>query len=288
MEIILAILVYGMVARALFTGSIATRGKLRGIDRYENPIVYWYGVLCLAVQATLLLFRVPLGVLLICIGVEAVGFVVVVPIDRRMSGRDADDEYREWCRVAPRWARILVNVTGAVGLVGVLGLFTCATAPSWLPKSVEWPIGHVDGVITVPNGYRVVPIASRIQVYDPSWHFVRAWLIDNGSIYLVPSRLPDQFEIFRPRGRGTRTAGERSIYTLNGDLVWSGDYSISDAEYHSIEKRGTSVDRPTPIWWRPISNPIPAIAIVVTCVIVFNVTYFSQRRKLVRSVTNEG
>ena len=284
MHIVLAILIYCVAARALVTGRLLSRNRRGGYDRDEQPFFYWHGVISIASFATLFLLRAAMWVMPIWFALMGVAWLVVAKIERRASGQDENDEYNAWRQNAPRWARILVNVTSGVGLIGVVTLIACVLARSWWPTSVEWPIGHADGVITTLNGFHVVPVAMRIQVYDPSWHFVRAWHVDDENIHLVPARLPDRFEIYRPKGRRTDTSGEHSIWTLNGEIVWTGDYSIRPAEYDAIMKRATSVDRPTPIWW-PNATPtciIVAVAVWAICVIVFNVTYLSQRRKISR------
>src|SRR5579864_3978479 len=119
-----AILIYSLVARALFTGSILTRGVPSRVYRSERPLVYWYHVIFYGSLATLVL----LGVLLdfhpwvfgVWFGGALVRFVVAMVADQRMRGQPPFKYGR-----GPLWARVLTVpavLLLIIGVIGVLGL----------------------------------------------------------------------------------------------------------------------------------------------------------------------
>jgi len=262
--ILVAIFIFTLVARSLFTGIVLVRrGRMR-VYRSEQPLVYWYHLACRSAFATLflasVLFHVRFWAWLVFLGASWIGFVAVMSTDPQSAARRK--MYRAQRRTAPRWAYVPTVLATLLALVGVISFIAPFIAVvgglNWLPPSFEWPVGHAAGVTTMRNGYHVVLLdgAPRIQVYDPNWRFVRGWFFaSRGEIfYLVPSR-QDRIEAFSARHRARGNTGLHFVFTLNGDLISRGDYSLDDNTYHSIVNHATSVVVPTSIWLWPFSNP---------------------------------
>jgi hypothetical protein len=267
------ILLYSVAGRALFTGSILTRGIPGRIYRSERPLAYWYYVLFHASLATLVLLSVFFDylavhfgmVFLIWFGASAVAFAIVMTADRRMAGLPS---FNAGLGPLPLWAHLLSVAALLLVMIGVIGFITPFVAASggmiWFPNSYEWPVGSADRVIAMPNGYHVVPVdfMSRIQVYDQNWRFVRGWFFEGGgggSVALLPTG-QDQFEVFTGKLKFGGSRGSHYIFTLKGDLVWQGNSSLDEATWDSIVKRAKSVAVPTPPWLWPFSSPVHAWA----------------------------
>lgn len=61
-------------------------------------------------------------------------------------------------RYESRWARILASVLLAVGGTGFFGSALSAVGGiNWLPRSFEWPVGYVGGIVSMRDGTYVVP-----------------------------------------------------------------------------------------------------------------------------------
>lgn len=269
--ILFVVLLFGVAGRALFTGSILTRGNPGRIYRSERPLAYWYYVLFYASLATLVLMSVFLDYLgahfgmafLLWFGASVVAFAIVMPADRRMAGLPS---FNSGLGPLPLWAHLLSVVALLLIMIGVVGFIAPFVAGAgglhWFSNSNEWPVGSAAGVIAMPSGYHVVPLPwmSRIQVYDQNWRFVRGWFIESGSgsIDLLPSG-QDQFEAFTGKLRHRGYRGFHYIFTLNGDMISRQNYSVDDDTMHAlIVKQATSVVVPTPIWLWPFSSPIHA------------------------------
>jgi hypothetical protein len=148
-----------------------------------------------------------------------------------------------------RWAGLVVAcVLIATGLIGGYGA-TVSTLGGldWLPRSFEWPVGTVDGAITLPNGTHVVPhsFSGRVQIYDRTLKFVRGWHVRNhgGSIKAL-DRGTDRFDVVSNRSTN------RYTYLLTGDLVGS----TPDTRDFDTYPNGERITIPTAPWLLTISS----------------------------------
>ena len=78
--------------------------------------------------------------------------------------------------------RRVFGVLGGILLAtgGVAFFSTMLASLGVIPASFEWPVSRADQIIQMQDGLHAVTHtpSGRIQVYDPAWHFVRAWNVD--------------------------------------------------------------------------------------------------------------
>jgi len=141
----------------------------------------------------------------------------------------------------------VVAAMGPLVLTGFGGFFAAALAGEGilkLPNSFEWPAGYVDGIKTLPDGKNVVPLepTGRVQIYDPSWHFLYGWHVDAmGGRFWLECPSSGLIEVYTGRGNHHYT------YKENGDLVSSITYS--EGLNWPSDGRSYIVVPTTPIGW---------------------------------------
>jgi hypothetical protein len=164
---------------------------------------------------------------------------------------------------APGWRRWPMFLGGAMITAGVAGFFGQAISAiggfNWLPETVEWPAGWVDGVIKTETGLRVVPTeaAGRVQVYDGDWKFIRGWHIGpgaSGAFALRPLK-EDRFEVFTARGN------HHYVFDTGGNLISEGTYP--GAEYSKVKDAGEPAVVPTAWWLWIFAHPLIAWLVAV-------------------------
>jgi hypothetical protein len=154
----------------------------------------------------------------------------------------------------------LVWVGGFLVVLGAVGFFGAALTSVGmvkLPASFEWPPGYVSGVVTSPNGFRIVPLQplGRVQVYGPDWRYLRGWQVggEGGPFKIVTSQ-PEKIEVYTLRG------SHHFTYIEDGQLLATEPYT---QPYDSLPNSGRSQVVPTfPLLW-PFSSPFLSIGLVV-------------------------
>ena len=122
----------------------------------------------------------------------------------------------------------LVAISGLVLMIGAGGIFApmlVATGTIPLRDSFEWPSGDVRGVVETSDGKYLVPVvpASRLQIYDSNWHFLRGWQVDASGLSFTVDYSPDnEILVFTSRVRhrfGDTESGRRFAFTETGKLI---------------------------------------------------------------------
>jgi len=97
-------------------------------------------------------------------------------------------------------AAYLLLLLGGVGLFG--GTFASFGWLSFIPTSVEFPLGDLSGIAVDSSGhiYCGAQFYSRIQEYDPNGHFVAGWFIDcAGGVFRMRINARDELEVATAR-----------------------------------------------------------------------------------------
>ncbi|HWF04257.1 MAG TPA: hypothetical protein VHA06_11245 [Candidatus Angelobacter sp.] len=144
----------------------------------------------------------------------------------------------------------LVAISGLVLMIGAGGIFATmlvATGTIPLRDSFEWPSGHVRGVVETSDGKYLVPLvpASRLQIYDSNWHFLRGWQIDTGGSFTVDYSPDNEILVSTSRVRhrfGNTESGRRYAFTETGKLI--AEMSLPDS--FVVAESGEYV--PVPTW----------------------------------------
>ena len=154
--------------------------------------------------------------------------------------------FDSWRRL--RGVRRVVGMLGGM-LVAIGGgaFFSVSLLPAFggIPTNFEWPVGHADQIIQLSDGNRVAvhTPSSRLQVYDPAWHFVRGWSIDaNGGSFKVRLVENALLEVWTARGQ------KRLVFEPVGRLVWSGNYDAGSYGDFQTDGRSGYVPTPLPLW----------------------------------------
>lgn len=177
------------------------------------------------------------------------------------------------------WRRAALSAGSGLAVVGAAGFFGSALSTAgglnWLPGSVEWPAGYVQGVVSTPSGLFVAPLThcGRIQVYDADWKFIRGWYVDagGGTFKLRPAG-PDRIEVFVVRGQW------RYVFDERGTLILKTTYA--PASYESFECAGHAVVVPTAMWLWVFAHPaISWVALFAGLVIVGASSKMSAKKR---------
>lgn len=137
-----------------------------------------------------------------------------------------------------------------IGMVGFFGMFLSVIgALDWLPRSFEWPVGRVTGVIELDEGVRAVPhtATNRVQLYDRDWRFLRGWRVDaNGGVFTIQAGDNDTIEVFTARGQ------QHLVYNTLGEKIGTGDNWNSHPPFYG----GGVTWVPTPWWLWTFTHPL--------------------------------
>lgn len=177
------------------------------------------------------------------------------------------------------WTRAGLSAGSGLAVIGAVGLFggalSTAGGLNWLPSSIEWPAGYVQGVVSTQNGLYIVPLThcGRIQVYDADWKFVRGWSVDaRGGTFKLRSAGPDRIEVFVVRGQW------RYVFDEHGELISNGTYAPES--YSSFDCAGQSVVVPTSAWLWVFTHPaISWSALFVGLVVIGAVGKMSAKKR---------
>ena len=146
----------------------------------------------------------------------------------------------------------LVAISGLVLMIGAGGIsatMLVATGTIPLGDSFEWPSGDVRGVVETSDGKYLVPLApaSRLQIYDSNWHFLRGWQIDaRGGSFTVDYSPDNEIVVSTSRVRhrfGDTESGRRYAFTETGKLI--SEMSLPD--FFVVAESGEYMAVPT---WR--------------------------------------
>ena len=139
------------------------------------------------------------------------------------------------------------GVSGGIFLATGAAAFFSTTLSSLgvIPARFEWPVGRADQIIQMRDGFHVVSHtpSGRMQIYDPAWHFVRAWNVDAGGGVFKAKLTPTGFlEVWTARGQ------KRFLFAPDGRLVEAGSYAPSS--YSDFREDGGPgyVSTPFPLW----------------------------------------
>lgn len=129
--------------------------------------------------------------------------------------------FRSWQRL--QGVRRILAMTGFLLMaVGGFGFFSIILAMlGKVPDELEWPIGRADQIIQAQGGLQVAThmVTGRIQVYDRSWHFLRAWEAGAaGGEFKARLTAAQLLEVWTERRE------MRFVFDLDGRLVDSGSY----------------------------------------------------------------
>lgn len=122
-----------------------------------------------------------------------------------------------------------------------------------LPPGTAWPMGRADQVIQIADGRRIAvnTAASRIQIYDREWNFIRGWVVNaGGGTFKVQVRPEGTLEVRTARG------SSRYVFNLEGGELESG--ASPHSEFAGFPATGGPGYVPTPRWLMPFSSPIIA------------------------------
>lgn len=101
------------------------------------------------------------------------------------------------------------------------------------PPSFEWPAGFAP-VASTPGGVHIVSLipASRIQIYDRDWHFVRRWHVDTfADVFRAVPIAEDRVEVVSEHDL------HRYVFSLSGNLVLHETYApVSSPLLKSLRK----------------------------------------------------
>lgn len=147
----------------------------------------------------------------------------------------------------------LLMIYGAIGFFSH-SLLTIERLDALL-KTVEWPMGRVNNVLTTDEGYLIAPHTNsgRIQIYDSELNFIRGWTIDSrGGSFILKGPENDSFTIYTSRGSNIFT------YDLEGNLLSSEKYSDYQADYMALRQDGIGMKFPTPFYLLTLAYPMLA------------------------------
>jgi hypothetical protein len=150
-------------------------------------------------------------------------------------------------------------VGGLLMAYGISAFFGAAySAGGSLPATFEWPMGHADQLIEVPDGRRIAvhPASARIQVYDRDWKLLRAWVVHAGGGDFKARLLPDdKLEVWTARG------AQHFLFTLDGAQVEQSSYLPE--QYPHLPVTAGPGDVPTPLLLWPFAQPFVAWAVAL-------------------------
>ncbi|HEX3232232.1 MAG TPA: hypothetical protein VHQ95_24860 [Pyrinomonadaceae bacterium] len=143
--------------------------------------------------------------------------------------------------------RRVFGVLGGILLAtgGVAFFSTMLASLGVIPASFEWPVGRADQIIQMQDGLHAVTHtpSGRIQVYDPAWHFVRAWNVDAaGGVFKAKLTPTGLLEVWTSRGQ------KRFLFAPDGRLVEAGSYSPSSYSDFLEDGAPGYVSTPFPLW----------------------------------------
>lgn len=142
--------------------------------------------------------------------------------------------------------RVFGVLGGILMATGVAAFFSTILASlGVIPASFEWPVGRADQIIQMQDGFRAVTHtpSGRIQVYDPAWHFVRAWNVDAaGGVFKAKLTPTGLLEVWTSRGE------KRFLFATDGQLVEAGSYSPSSYSDFLEDGAPGYVPTPLPLW----------------------------------------
>lgn len=164
-----------------------------------------------------------------------------------------------YASISSLWrARGYRKVAGFVGgllvAYGIIAFYGAAySAGGSLPATFEWPMGRVDQLIQAPDGQRIAvhPASARIQVYDPNWKLLHAWIVHAGGGDYKARLLPDnKLEVWTARG------AQHFIFTLDGTQVEQSSYPPD--QYQRLPITAGPGYVPTPVLLWPFFSPFLA------------------------------
>jgi hypothetical protein len=150
------------------------------------------------------------------------------------------------------WRR-LHGVRRVVGMLGGILLATgggaffsiALAALGAIPANFEWPVGRADQILQLPDGHQVAvhTPSGRLQVYDPAWHFVRAWAVDaGGGVFKARLTATGRLEVWTARGQ------KRLVFEPDGRLVEAGSYAPASYSDFRTDARSGYVPTSLPLW----------------------------------------
>lgn len=138
----------------------------------------------------------------------------------------------------------LLFVTGLfLLLVGVTAFFCIAFSGlgllKWIPQSIEFPLGDVEGIDVSRDGNLFVASGfySRIQVYNPEGDFIRGWFLNRTGGGLLKIRINDENEVEVAVYHGKKL----HVFDQNGRLLKSRKYDDDTDFFNSFGQKGKHV-----------------------------------------------
>lgn len=165
-------------------------------------------------------------------------------LDRYFSGNTIEPVNRE------KWMKVIGCALLLVGGLGFLAPMLSATGILKLPSDVEWPVGSASGILVAKDGEHVVLVkaASRIQIYDPAWKFLRGWHINPGEkVFALRLGGETNIELFTVQSK------QRFVYGLNGQLLSQDSYTPQ--QFSDSHNPGVSATIPTHWWLWMLTSP---------------------------------
>jgi len=151
-----------------------------------------------------------------------------------------------------RWMTMIGYSLVAIGGLGFFGAgLSSVGGLTWLPNSFEWPAGFVRHILVMPDGKHVVPHtpSGRIQVYDPTWKFLRGWHVDaSGGVFKLRLASSNQIEVITARGQ------MRYVYGIDGNLHSQATYKPQSYSDFPVSDESAAV--PTPWWLWMFTSPV--------------------------------
>ena len=167
------------------------------------------------------------------------------------------------------WSRCLGVFGAGLAIIGGIGFFGTALASlgmfGWLPRTFEWPMGYVRGVVTTEAGLHVVAHSpsSRIQIYDNDWSFRTGWFVDGrGGPIKICRAEGNEIEIVANHSR------HRFVYDMTGELLSSSSYL--PLTYDDFAEIGISRFVPTRPWLVLFSHPLASFAAAMCGMVLSN------------------
>jgi len=186
------------------------------------------------------------------------------------------------------WVAFASSSLLVVGLLGFLGSFVSATGGlNWLPRSFEWPMGHVSGVVSTLDGVHVVPHTSsgRIQIYDEQWNFRSGWHV-GGGLFKLFIRERGRFHVVTARGRW------HYIFDYDGRQISKTSYEPNS--YDGFPNEGRAVTVPTAPWLWSFSHPgyswvlcAIGVGMLALCMPIRDASIPARERKTDKDVVRE-
>lgn len=187
--------------------------------------------------------------------------VIVLLIGSAFVGGSALIAYRSKAYTGKK--RWLTTAGGICLAVGGLGFFATTLSGlgglRWLSPTWEWPVSSARGIIVMPDGKHVIPLksAGRIQVYDPTWKFLRGWHVDAaGGTFILRLFDTDKVEVITAR------RAMRYVYDSGGVLL--SEQTYAPQKYSDFWAPGQKAVVPTRWWWWPFTSPAHSWIIAVT------------------------